>query len=151
MKNGRDIRVKRPRKKRVAPGKPHQKNLIEKAGDVYRILRGVRLFRILGIIATVLVLATIAIYFVEYRTGKSLGIWDSFWWALVTITTVGYGDIVPSTVVGRLIGFGIMFSGLILVSLMTATIASVFVTRKIREGKGLEDIKEKDHIVICGW
>jgi voltage-gated potassium channel len=44
-----------------------------------------------------------------------------------------------------------MISGVILVSLLTATIASVFVKQKIKEGKGLETIKDKDHIVICGW
>jgi voltage-gated potassium channel len=44
-----------------------------------------------------------------------------------------------------------MLSGVVLVSLFTATIASIFVERKIKEGEGLESLKNKDHIVICGW
>jgi len=44
-----------------------------------------------------------------------------------------------------------MLSGVVLVSLFTATIASIFVERKIKEGEGLESLKVKDQIVICGW
>ena len=44
-----------------------------------------------------------------------------------------------------------MFSGVALVSMFTATISSIYVARKIREGKGLEKVKYDDHIVLCGW
>ncbi|MDO9548607.1 MAG: potassium channel family protein [Candidatus Marinimicrobia bacterium] len=82
----------------------------------------------------------------EYR-----GLWDSVWWALVTVFTVGYGDIRPITVGGRLVGIFVMMSGVTLVSLITATISSIFVARKIREDQGLESINFEDHIIICGW
>jgi voltage-gated potassium channel len=45
----------------------------------------------------------------------------------------------------------LIFSGVGFMSLLTATIASVFVERKIKEEKGLETVKVKDHIIICGW
>jgi voltage-gated potassium channel len=76
---------------------------------------------------------------------------DAIWWILVTMTTVGYGDIVPVTTGGRLIGVMIMFFGVALMSLFTATISSIFVTKKIKEGRGLEEIKIKNHLIICGW
>jgi len=82
----------------------------------------------------------------EYR-----GMWDSVWWALVTVFTVGYGDIRPITTGGRLVGIFVMISGVTLVSLITATISSIFVARKIREDQGLESINFEDHIIICGW
>lgn len=119
--------------------------------EVIRELKGTQFFKALGITAFILVAASGAMYLVEHDQGTGHGFWDSIWWSLVTVTTVGYGDIVPRTVAGRLIGFGIMVSGIFLVSLMTASIASVFVSRKIKEGKGLEDVRDRDHIVICGW
>jgi voltage-gated potassium channel len=53
--------------------------------------------------------------------------WDGIWWAVETVTTVGYGDHVPTTVGGRLIGMGVMFVGIGFISLLTATVASRFV------------------------
>ncbi len=44
-----------------------------------------------------------------------------------------------------------MISGVGLVSMMTATVASVLVEHKLREGKGLEGVKQKGHILVCGW
>ena len=76
---------------------------------------------------------------------------NPFWWAIVTMTTVGYGDYSPETPTGRLVAVLIMFAGISLVSLLTATISSIFVAQKIREGKGLEKLDLKDHIILCGW
>lgn len=78
-------------------------------------------------------------------------LWKGAWWALVTLTTVGYGDVVPETGTGRLVGAGLMFGGLLMLSLLTATIASVFVERKFRRERGLEAVKAEQHILILGW
>ncbi len=56
---------------------------------------------------------------------ESLG--DSVWWAFATIATVGYGDVVPVTVAGRMVGIVLMVVGLALVAIITASIASWFV------------------------
>jgi voltage-gated potassium channel len=76
---------------------------------------------------------------------------NPFWWAIVTMTTVGYGDFTPKTLPGRLFAVLVMFAGISLVSLLTATISSIFVARKIREGKGLEQLNIQNHIILCGW
>ncbi|MFQ6605040.1 MAG: potassium channel family protein [Fidelibacterota bacterium] len=76
---------------------------------------------------------------------------NPFWWAIVTMTTVGYGDFYPVTLPGRVVAFLIMFAGISLVSMLTATISSIFVAQRIREGKGLENVTTKKHIIICGW
>lgn len=49
---------------------------------------------------------------------------DAIWWAFVTITTVGYGDYTPVTVVGRVIAVGLMLSGVAVLGISTATLAS---------------------------
>jgi len=69
----------------------------------------------------------------------------------VTITTVGYGDITPSTIGGRIIGVVVMVFGIGILGMFTATIASAFVDTKLKEGKGVNSVKVKDHFIICGW
>ncbi len=76
---------------------------------------------------------------------------DALWWSLVTVATVGYGDIVPKTEFGRIFASLTILSGVILISMFTATISSVFVARKIKESQGLQDIDFTNHILICGW
>jgi len=82
--------------------------------------------------------------------GLSQGL-NPFWWAIVTMTTVGYGDFAPKTFEGRLLAIIIMFVGISLTALLTATVSSIFVAKRIREDKGLEILKITDHILICGW
>ncbi|MBC8322519.1 MAG: NAD-binding protein [Candidatus Marinimicrobia bacterium] len=74
-----------------------------------------------------------------------------FWWAIVTMTTVGYGDYAPSTSEGRIFAVLVMFAGISLTAMFTAVISSIFVAKRIREDKGLEKVNVKSHIILCGW
>ena len=53
--------------------------------------------------------------------------WDGVWWAMVTVTTVGYGDLYPTTVAGRIIGIVLMLTGIGFLAVLTATVSSRFV------------------------
>lgn len=59
----------------------------------------------------------------EFRKSHK-GIWDGLWWSAVTLTTVGYGDKSPKTRGGKIAAMGLMLSGLLFVSGLTASIAS---------------------------
>jgi voltage-gated potassium channel len=54
---------------------------------------------------------------------------ESLWWAAQTVTTVGYGDVIPATTQGRAIAFVLMLTGFATLSLMTASISAAFVHR----------------------
>jgi voltage-gated potassium channel len=58
-------------------------------------------------------------------TIQSIG--DGFWWAITTLTTVGYGDIYPTTTAGRFIAVGLMVSGICVLGFISATVAAWFV------------------------
>src|SRR3954468_17594674 len=65
---------------------------------------------------------------VEPETFTSLGI--SYWWALTTVTTVGYGDIVPHDTAGRLVGALLMLTGLALIPTLTSAVVSVLIAKR---------------------
>lgn len=65
-------------------------------------------------------------------------VWDGVWWAVVTVTTVGYGDLYPTDVEGRIIGIVVMLLGIGFLSVLTATVASQF----IKNDTGSEEVIE---------
>lgn len=65
---------------------------------------------------------------IHYAEGMEFG--DGIWWAFVTATTVGYGDISPSTVYGRIIAMVLMLVGIGLIGSLTSTLTSFFLTRQ---------------------
>lgn len=69
------------------------------------------------------------------------GFMDGVWWAIVTVTTVGYGDISPSTIGGRLVAVCLMFAGMGLIASLAASLAAYFVEQD--EGRDITEIREK--------
>jgi voltage-gated potassium channel len=67
--------------------------------------------------------------------------WDGVWWAIVTVTTVGYGDFYPSDVEGRLIGIAVMLLGIGFISVLTATIASQLIQNDTSSDEVLETLR----------
>jgi voltage-gated potassium channel len=116
------------------------------------ILKRERFFYILGATLFILLGGAVTLHLLESSVNKGVAnFFDAIYWALISMTTTGYGDITPTTVAGRVVAIVVVLSGVLLFSMVTATVASVFVEKKIREGKGLETVKSKDHIVLCGW
>jgi voltage-gated potassium channel Kch len=63
---------------------------------------------------------------------------DSLWWALQTVTTVGYGDVVPKGTVGRIIGALLMLNGIALLSVVTAAVTAMLVEQARRRHSGAD-------------
>lgn len=60
-------------------------------------------------------------------------VWDGIWWAVATVSTVGYGDVVPSSLMGRILGTILVFVGLGLFVVITANFLALFLKRDVRE------------------
>jgi voltage-gated potassium channel len=119
-------------------------------------LRKEKLFSLLLIFFGVVVIGGLLVFIAELLTNREnealiTNPLESIWWSIVTLTTVGYGDFSPVSWTGRIIAVLMMMSGVVLTSILSGTIASIYVDRKIREGRGLEEINFKSHIIICGW
>jgi voltage-gated potassium channel len=56
-------------------------------------------------------------------------VWIGMWWALQTVTTVGYGDVTPKHIAGRLVGAVVMLEGIAFLAIITAAITSSFIAR----------------------
>ncbi len=114
---------------------------------ILRILHREKLFRVLLVVVVVVLLGSIGFIYFE----GDMGFTDALWWSVVTLTTVGYGDISPATAGGRLVGMAVMVFGIGFLGVLTASIASVFIEERILESKGMKATEVKDHFLICGW
>ena len=79
----------------------------------------------------------------HFRKGWN-GLWDGLWWSVVTMTTVGYGDKTPQSNGGKIVALVWMFSGLLFISGITASVASsLTVGRLVNESSDLNDFKNR--------
>jgi voltage-gated potassium channel len=100
--------------------------LLSRAIQAERRLTSSTALRIVALV-TIFIVVVAGAAEAAFDTGEFKNVWDGIWWATVTITTVGYGDIYPKTVAGRVIGIGVMLVGVGFLSVLTATVASYFV------------------------
>jgi polar amino acid transport system substrate-binding protein len=115
-------------------------------------LKGLLSWQFLGLIfglAALLLLVGAVLWLFERHNNQEQfggtpvqGLGSSFWWAAVTMTTVGYGDKAPVTLGGRVVGLVWMFAGLIMVSTFTAAVASMLTVGNLQGGiQGAEDLR----------
>ena len=89
----------------------------------------------IGVSLILIYLSAVGVYYFEHdnQPEKFASVFHSLWWAVVTLTTVGYGDVYPVTLGGRLFTFVVLLIGLGIVALPTGLIASAL--SKAREGE----------------
>jgi voltage-gated potassium channel len=96
------------------------------AGFISRRLLSTEGIRDAGVLAVVTVIGGGAA-FSAVETNQHLSTWDGVWWAVSTVTTVGYGDIYPRTTDGRLIAIVVMLVGIGFIAILTAGAAERFI------------------------
>jgi voltage-gated potassium channel len=118
---------------------------------VYDLSRN-QLLKALSAIFILVFISAVGVTYLERPTNSQFDrLGSGLWWAVVTMTTCGYGDKVPMTTGGRLIATVVMISGVVLLSVFTAAVSSSVITRRMMEGRGLSKLRMKNHVILLGW
>jgi Ion channel len=85
---------------------------------------------VIAVATTLVLLAGLLARIVEPEVFTSIGL--AYWWAVVTVTTVGYGDVVPESTGGRLVATMLMLTGLGLIPTLTSVVVSTLIGKRTR-------------------
>lgn len=118
--------------------------------SIAKSILSMQFLKIVLVLALILFAVGFLIWLFERNSNKDQfggkthhGLGSSFWWAAVTMTTVGYGDKAPRSLGGRIIALIWMFAGIIMISSITAAITSALTVSRLDSNiKGLEDLYE---------
>lgn len=98
-------------------------NVVEKYfNNFHRFLENTKLDKILGWIVFTVIVFTFSLYVMD----PSLNLFDSLWFVVVTLTTVGYGDVTPNTFVAKVISLFLLVMGIFVFSTLSSAISSYF-------------------------
>jgi len=116
------------------------------------------LLKALTVVIIVILTSAVGVYLIERHDPAQAGnrgfysIGETLWWMVVVLTkTPGYVGVYPIAPAARALALVLIIIGISFIPLITAKIASYMVTRQLREERGLEKLKNKEHTVICGW
>lgn len=92
--------------------------------------------------AVVVVIGGVLIRVLDHK--EYADIWVGMWWALQTVTTVGYGDVTPKQPSGRIVAVFVMLEGIAFLTITIAAITSTFVARAAREREAIHGTEEHE-------
>ena len=133
---------------------------------IFRLLRLIRLFRIIHLYSRILSFSAqtnnrllyivavsgmavsggaIGLFLVEGNVPESkvTNLGDAFWWAIVTVTTVGYGDVYPVTVEGKIIASILMIFGIAILGILISTLGASFIESRLKPKLNIEEESKK--------
>jgi voltage-gated potassium channel len=100
----------------------------------------------IGLAVTFVGLAVVGAVLMRFADPHNFpSVWLAIWWALQTVTTVGYGDVVPKTVLGRVVGGAEMVVGVAFIAFVTAGVTSAVIQRGQLEQEEAEQTREEQH------
>jgi len=99
---------------------------------------------IVGTTLAITVAGGILVRLVDHKEFPDIG--TSLWWALQTVTTVGYGDIVPKQTGGRVIGAVLMLQGIAFVTVITAAVTAALIERARRRRRNSDELAIADQL-----
>ncbi len=104
-------------------------------------------------VSVLLIVMMVVIFISEQKTNSSINsLFDAFWYTIVTVTTVGYGDIAPASFWGRLSAMALLLVGVAIFGALSGKFASFILDRQQKKDKGLLRMTNmKNHFLICGW
>jgi voltage-gated potassium channel len=125
----------------AAPPPPRPRVVKFLLGKTLTIQRAARI--IASVTVSITIIAGVLIHFTDPQNFPNLG--DGMWWAVQTVTTVGYGDLVPTSQAGRLIAALVMLVGIGFLTVITAAITSTFIetARRRIEGTSTDAVSAK--------
>jgi voltage-gated potassium channel len=91
---------------------------------------------IASVTVSITIISGVVMHFTDEKTYPTVG--DGLWWAIQTVTTVGYGDLVPTSTAGRLVAALVMVLGIGFLTVITAAITSTFIESAKRRLQGSE-------------
>ena len=96
--------------------------------------------------AAVILIGTFVIYRIESKVPntKMKTFLDALWWCVAIVTTVGYGDVVPVTSIGRMVALVYMFFGIAMISILLSIITNTFYRKRIQK----DELEEKEREMI---
>ncbi|MCP4503507.1 MAG: potassium channel family protein [Deltaproteobacteria bacterium] len=116
------------------------------------LAQGMQFLKVFALTAALIAFSSSGFMFFELQDKPDLTWADAVWWSVVTMTTVGYGDLFPTTFGGRyLIGFPTMIVGISILGYLLSTVATFLIEARSKELRGMSDIRLQDHLLIVHY
>jgi len=107
---------------------------------------------VLTSIVSYFTLLLLLVHFESLKPGAAItNLYDAVWWSIVTLTSVGYGDYVPTSEGGRIIGYFFLFGSLTIFAILIGQITSIMNNIKENRRLGQYGTNLKNHSLIVGW
>ena len=106
-----------------------------------------RLWKFIAIFVSINVVAAVGFYLLQ----RGISPLDAFYWSIVTISTTGYGDIVPTLPAARVFAMGVLYTQIFLIGYLFSVIAGIVTDESQRRLLGTLGTSMKEHIVVLGY